>query len=143
MNVTLLLCDAAESVNGKLYILGGGWSQLLLADYPAAMALAIKLEIPWHEANDEHRVVGRLVDADRAEQVELPLAPENEMVPGRPGAVVETGRPPGLSPGTAIDAPLVFKFQGLPLPAGSYVWEVEVDGEVGAGAAIRVGPPQR
>jgi hypothetical protein len=26
MKLTMLLADAAEAVNGKLYILGGGWS---------------------------------------------------------------------------------------------------------------------
>lgn len=141
--MTMLLCDAADAVGGKLYIHGGGWSQLLLPDYPTSMALAAKLEIPWHEANDPHRVIARLVDAD-GEQVVVPGDSETgEPIPVLQEVSVETGRPPGLMPGVAIDAPLTFKFAGLALPAGAYVWELEVDGTVEARAAFRVGPPQR
>lgn len=46
----MLLCDAADSVNGKLYILGAGWSQLLFPDRPANMSLAIKIAVPWDQA---------------------------------------------------------------------------------------------
>lgn len=140
--VTMLLCDAAESVGGKLYILGAGWSQILLPDHPINMSLAIKLEIPWHQANDPHRVVARLVDGD-GEQVTLPVpeGEEAEPIPVRNEVRIETGRPPGLAPGTNLDAPFVFNFQGLALPAGSYVWELEVEGNVEARAAFRVGPP--
>lgn len=138
----MLLCDAADAVGGKLYIHGGGWSQLLLPDYATSMALAVKLEIPWHEANDPHRVVARLVDAD-GEQVLLPGEPDGEPIPVVQDVTVETGRPPGLMPGVALDAPLTFKFGGLALPAGSFVWELEVDGTVEARAAFRVGPPKR
>jgi hypothetical protein len=137
----MLLCDAADAVGGKLYIHGGGWSQLLLPDFAVPMALAVKLEVPWHEANDPHRVVARLVDAD-GEQVLIP-GPDDQPVPVIQDVTVETGRPPGLVPGVAIDAPLALKFWGLALPAGSYVWELEVDATVEARAPFRVGPPQR
>lgn len=141
----MLLCDGAQAVGGKLYILGGGWSQVLVPNFPLNMALAVKLAIPWHEANDPHNVVARLVDGQTNEQVTLPNpeGEEGEDVPIRNEVTVETGRPPGLAPGTDLDAPLVFNFNGLALPTGSYVWELEVDGSVEARAPFRVGPVQR
>lgn len=137
----MLLCDAAESVNGKLYILGGGWSQLLVPDQPASMSLAIKLAVPWDQANDPHRVKAKLI-TDHGEPVEVPM-PEGEPMIVANEVVVETGRPAGLLPGTDLDAPLVFNFRGLGLSAGGYVWELEVDGEVKARAPFRVGPTTR
>lgn len=144
MNVTMILCDAAQAAGGKLYILGGGWSQILLPDTPAMMSLAIKLGVPWHEANDPHHFIARLVTAD-GDQVTVPNPNdgEGEPVNVRAEGTVETGRPPGLAPGTEIDAPLVLPFNGLALPAGAYVWELEIDGTVEARAAFRVGPVQR
>jgi hypothetical protein len=142
----MLLCDAAEAVNGKLYILGGGWSQLLLPDVPANMSLAVKVGVPWHEANDPHRVVARLLDGDGTE-VTIPVTPPGQEEPTdvnvRTEVLVETGRPAGLMPGTDIDAPLVFNFNGLALPAGAYVWELEIDGNVEARTPFRVGPVAR
>jgi hypothetical protein len=146
----MLLCDAAQAVAGKLYILGAGWSQILVPDTPVNMALAVKLEVDWHQANDPHRVTLNLLDAD-GEQVSLPMMqavegeeePQLTDVPVVNEVMVETGRPPGLAPGTSLDAPLVFDFHGLALPTGSYVWELQVNGEPQARVAFRVGPVQR
>ena len=44
MKVTMLLADAAQAVNGKLYILGGGWS--VAGPDPTPMAIALKMEVP-------------------------------------------------------------------------------------------------
>jgi hypothetical protein len=145
----MLLCDSAQAVGGKLYILGAGWSQLLLPDVPTPMTLAVKLEIDWHQANDPHRVTVSLLDGD-GQQVSVQAhsaeaegeEPQLVDVPVTNELIVETGRPPGLAPGTSLDAPLVFSFV-LALPAGSYVWELQVDGEPEARAAFRVGPVQR
>ena len=52
MKVTILLADAAEAVNGKLYVLGGGWS--ITGPDPSPMALAIKIEVPWDQSNQPH-----------------------------------------------------------------------------------------
>jgi hypothetical protein len=120
MDVTLLLCDAAQEVGGKLYILGGGWS-VMAADTPTSMALAVKLSVPWDRANTRHKVVVDLLDADGGpvDLGEGPVRIEGEF---------EVGRPPGLKAGTPLDAPFVANFPGLALEPGSYVWELEVDG---------------
>ena len=62
MKVTILLADSAQAINGKLYILGGGWS---IADPgPIVMAIAMKIEVPWDQANVRHRFKLSLLTAD-------------------------------------------------------------------------------
>lgn len=132
----MLLCDGADAANGKLYILGGGWSQILIPNTPVNMALAVKLSVPWDLANDPHQVEARLLTAD-GNRVDLgagPIGAEGE---------IETGRPPGLQPGVPLDAPFVLSFPGVALDAGGYVWELKIDGETMARAPFRVGPAQR
>lgn len=119
--ITVLLCDAAESVNGKLYILGAGWSQTV-ADHPTNMFLAMKLLVPWSRANETFKVRASLVDEDREQTVDVGQGE----IAGE--ADVEVGRRPGLRRGTPLDASFVFPFQGLVLPQGGYVWKVEING---------------
>src|SRR5712692_6126152 len=59
MKVTMLLADAAQAVNGKLYILGGGWS--VTGPAPSPSAIALKIEVPWDEANTRHKLTLDLV----------------------------------------------------------------------------------
>ena len=127
MRTTLLLCDYAQEVGGKLYILGGGWS--IYRGSPVTMGLAVKIAVPWDEANIPHDFAARLVTEDGGDPV-LPKAeggaePMRLEFQGR----FETGRPPGLPPGSELDAPFVVNIAGLPLPVGRYEWQVVIDGE--------------
>jgi len=62
MRVTMLLADAAQEVNGKLYVLGGGWS-VTGPDLPP-MAIAIMLDVPWTQSVAPHTFALELVDED-------------------------------------------------------------------------------
>ena len=62
MRVTMLLADAAQEVNGKLYVLGGGWS-VTGPDLPP-MSIAIKLDVPWNQSVAPHEFTLELVDED-------------------------------------------------------------------------------
>jgi len=42
IEATMLLCDSAQAVGGKLYILGGGWTMLAKIQPRARMPLAVK-----------------------------------------------------------------------------------------------------
>jgi hypothetical protein len=130
MDVTMLLCDAAQQVGGKLYILGGGWS-LIFAPSPITCALAIKLAVPWDQANRKITFRLALVDDDGngVDMGEGPVHAEGNF---------EVGRPPGLKPGTSIDAPFVLNFGGLVLEPGGYVFDLEVDGQSLARTPFRV-----
>jgi hypothetical protein len=120
----MLLCDYAEELGGKLYIMGGGWSRLFTPNQPANMALAIKLLVPWNETNRVHDIAVRLLTQD-----EIPV-PNEEGKDIQLTAQLEVGRPPGMRVGSRIDAPLALRFQGLTLDTGTYMWQFSVDGRV-------------
>ena len=95
MEATLLLCDHAEAVGGKLYINGGGWNVLLRPGVPVNVSLAILIEVPWDEANTQHRLRAYLLTEDGAAvggAFGEPLQVDGEF---------EVGRPPGVKPGRA------------------------------------------
>jgi hypothetical protein len=131
LEVTMFLCDAAESVGGKLYILGGGWSQINNPGIPTNMALAIKLSVPWDRANEPLGVRATLLTEDGQPVI---LGPGPIRLEGE----VEVGRPPGLKRGTPLDFNFVLNFPGIALGPGGYVWELEIDDELMARAPVRV-----
>jgi hypothetical protein len=118
MKVTMLLADSAQAVEGKLYILGGGWS--IIGPTPTPMAIAMKIEVPWTEANIAHRLRLALFDED-GRPVLVPT-PTGEQ-PFEIHIPFEVGRPPGLRTGTPLDLPLAINLAPLPLrPNSRYVW---------------------
>ena len=54
MNGFMILCDYAEEIGGKLYVVGGGWSRTARADTAGDFYLAGKLLVPWTDANRPH-----------------------------------------------------------------------------------------
>jgi hypothetical protein len=120
----MLLADSAQEVGGKLYILGGGWS--VTGPDPSPSAIALKFDVPWDQSNHKYQIVLELLTAD-GEPV-LIEAPGGESVPLRIEAQLETGRPPGLKPGTPIDAALAINFGPLPIePDRRYEWRLSID----------------
>jgi len=128
MKVTLLLSDWAEVLNGKLYIMGGGWSRVI-AGFPLTIGVAIMIRVPWTGANQQHRLKFVVTTADG--QPLMGPTPEGEKPVMAEGAF-EVGRPPGLSPGSDIDAPMAFKLGPLVLSPGRYDCELEIDGSIEA-----------
>jgi hypothetical protein len=125
MMVTMLLADAAQARDGKLYVLGGGWSVTGPEPEPSAIALLIK--VPWDQANQRHHLRLELVDSDGG-----PVSMETPF--GEQALVIESdfevGRPPGMTPGTPIDMPLVIKLGPIPLPPGGrFQWRLTIDNE--------------
>ena len=126
MKVTMMLADAAQAAEGKLYILGGGWSVTGPAPSPSAIALFI--QVPWDRTNVEHSFRFDLVDSD-GNAVELETDPGAEEPVTFEGAF-EVGRPPGVKPGTSIDVPLAINVGPLPLPPGGrYEWRLSINEE--------------
>lgn len=114
----LILADKAEALNGKLYLMGGGFTNLYLVQLPgpAFVDLAIGLNFDYHETGEQHEMSVALEDAD-----DQPVAPA--MVLPLP-----IGRPPGLPPGDslrlvmAVRGPFQIESEGL------YHFVVAVDG---------------
>ena len=125
MKVTMLLADAAQAINGKLYILGGGWS--VTGPGPNVSAIALKIEVPWDEANRRHTLLLELLDADGRKAM-LPVA-EGELRAMEFKGDFEVGRPAGVAPGTPLDAALAINLSPMPLESGRrYVWRLSING---------------
>jgi Family of unknown function (DUF6941) len=131
--VVALLCDAAQVAGDKLYILGGGWSYLVLPEPggPVPMAVAARLAIPWNMANRQVGIEVRLVtdDGELVHQEAGPVQATGTMVAGRPA---------GARPGVALVSPFAIQFPMLHLDYGGYVWEVLIDEAIRARVPFEV-----
>jgi hypothetical protein len=125
MKVTMMLADFAQSVNGKLYIMGGGWS--ITGPQPCPSAIAIKIEVPWNDTNHQHELKVELLDSDyRPVLVPTPAGNSPLII----ATAFEVGRPPGLIPGSSLDVPIAFNVGPIPLePGRRYIWRVTIDGK--------------
>jgi hypothetical protein len=131
METMMLLCDYAESIGGKLYVMGGGWTACTPG--PRNMAVAIRILVPWDEANVRHEIALMLQD-ENGQTIAL----------GEPAHPVchrgdfEVGRPPGVPAGIELEFTTVMGFVGLPLePDSGYRWQLEIDGKPVARASFR------
>ena len=123
MKVTMILADFAEAVRGKLYIMGGGWS--VTGPAPTPTAIAVKIEVPWNQANQRHKLRLELFDGDR-KPVLVPAPAGN--APLQIGGDFEVGRPAGLIQGTPIDATFAFNILPIQLQSGSrFTWVLSIN----------------
>ena len=123
MKATLLLADYAAVSDGKLTIVGGGWSQT--GPEPASFGIALLIQVPWDQANTVHAFSVELLDADGAPVV---VDDENGEQAVAFGGEFEVGRPPGIKPGTPLDFPVAVNSTPLPLEHGRYEWRLTIDG---------------
>jgi hypothetical protein len=132
MNVTMLLADSAQVADGKLYILGGGWS--VTGPDPVPSAVAIKVAVDWHEFNSSHHWELILEDADgKLVQFETPEGTQTIEVRGD----FSTTTPDDVPQGTPVDVPIAVNFGPIPLAPGSrFTWRLVIDGEALPGALV-------
>lgn len=85
----LILADRVEAINGKLYMMGGGWDQLTVPDFnqPATIGFAVGILVPWSETNVEHPINIWLEHEDGTK------------IPPAIQAKINVGRPPTAIPG--------------------------------------------
>ncbi len=134
MEAMLLLCDYAEAVNGKLYIMGGGWT--ICPPGPRLMAVAVRVSVPWDQTNVRHRLDLFLQDAGGS-PVKLGDPPQPVVKTGD----FEVGRPAGVPAGTEMEFTAVFGFVSLPVePDTGYRWQLEIDGKPSGHASFRTTP---
>lgn len=121
LRVNMLLCDAAQANNGKLFVLGGGLS--VIGPKPQPLALAIHVTVPWDRANIAHQWKLDLVDEDG----------RSAMIGDKPVSVTgrfEAGRPAGLRAGTPLGVALAINLTALRLKPGiGYSFVLDIDGE--------------
>ncbi|MBI4317412.1 MAG: hypothetical protein HY675_02890 [Chloroflexi bacterium] len=112
----LILADRAEAVNGKLYMMGGGWDRLFVVDFgqPRSISVGVGILIPWNATNVNHTLSIRAETQDGDELAALTLN-------------FKVGRPSVLGQGESQRIPL-----GLELPTrlpgpGTYVIKAFID----------------
>lgn len=125
MEAIILLADAAQVADSKLYVLGGGWS--VCGPSPAPSALAIKIVLTPSEFDIAHHWKLTLEDADGrpvkwASSVPNPVAVEGQF------SVTADG--PDFVPGTPVNVPLAVTLGPIELPPGQrFLWRLEIDSE--------------
>jgi hypothetical protein len=135
MEATVLLCDFAEEVGGKLYIMGAGWSRLKRPRVPTTMCLAVKLTIPWDESQAVHKLKAELMTSDN----------ETVTLDGRPVRVtgeVHSSPNSEASRDVPLDVNLALRFDGITLDPGRYAWRFEVDDQALATVPFLVLPAE-
>ena len=131
MEADLLLCDHAEAINGKLYIMGAAWNVLQAPNQAITIALAIVVKVAWDEAEQSHELLAELLTAD-GDRVVI----NDEAV--APSGRFELGRPSGVKPGSTLNMPLAFNLSGIVLDVGQYEWRLTIDGDTVARAPFSV-----
>ena len=62
----IMLTDHAEVVNGKLYMMGGGYDRRIINDIatPATLSMVVSVLVPWNLTNQPHTVKLRIETED-------------------------------------------------------------------------------
>ena len=138
VDAQVILCDAAVAdPAGKVHMLGAGWS--ITGTPTAPQAVAVLMKIPWDRANEKIPMALRLLDAD-GQPIKLPGPMGEQVIESR--GDIEVGRPPGVQPGSPIDASFALSVQPMPLAPGRYEWRLELAESVFSTAfQVRASPP--
>lgn len=125
MKVTMMLADFAQVADGKLTVVGGGWT--MIGPDPSPFAIAVLIEVPWDRTNEQHEFRFDLVDQDGAAVImETPDGSGEISIGGQ----FEVGRPPGVKRGTPISFPAAINLGPQPIPPGGrYEWRLSVNDE--------------
>ena len=116
--------NAAQVSDGKLFILGGGWS---MTGPTRPSAVAVKIHVDWHEAEASHHWELFLEDAD-GKPVLMETAEGTQPVEVRGEFTVS--QPLGIPEGSPIDVALAVNLGPLPLAPGTrFAWRLMIDGE--------------
>lgn len=115
----LILADRAEAVNGKLYLLGGGWDRVGLFQIPgpADFDVAVGVLVGYNETNIPHVLELALEDEDN-KGVQAPIR-----------AQFEVGKPAGMKTGQPQRFQLVLRGPFQIPKAGAYHWVLSLDGD--------------
>ena len=117
----VLMADAVQVNDGKLFILGGGLG--VIGPRPQQISVAVRIGVPWDQANVKHHWRLDLTDEDgHAVSVREKAISLNGQF--------EAGRPAGIAPGSELWVPLGINFGALPLPRGKRLaWRLFINDE--------------
>lgn len=118
-----LLADAVQVLQGKLYVLGGGWNTLFVAGFPArhpSLGVGLRVHVPWSWTDRSIRIGIDLQDEDGARVLPGPAISQT----------VKVSRPQGMPDGSDVVLARSFTFSNLVFPRpGGYSFVISLDDE--------------
>lgn len=130
LTMKTLLADYAAPADGKVTVVGAGWS--VTGPDPSPFAIVAMVSVPWDRTNELHILQLDLLDEDGKPAKPLG-APPDLPSPFHIEQPFEVGRPPGVPRGTDLEWNLPMNFAPIPLEGGHrYVWQFHLDGEMNA-----------
>lgn len=125
MKVTIILADSAQVAEGKIYLMGGGWS--VTDPKLVQSAIAGKIEVPWDETEKKHSLKLELRKADSTPH--MVNTPKGDL-PLIIGGEFSVGKSHSLPKGTPSDVPFAFAVRPLKLDPGTkYCWKLSIDNQ--------------
>ncbi|NBU32702.1 MAG: hypothetical protein EBS36_05995 [Actinobacteria bacterium] len=113
--VLIITADAASVSDGKLNLLGGGWTQIGAG--PSNFTVVVRVDIPHSMTNQQIPWSLALVDQDGHKYV-----PMGSDQPVELAGDLHMERPESGDIADTFNAPMLFPFMGLPLVPGTYEW---------------------
>ena len=133
----MLLCDAAQVADGKLYILGGGWS--MTGPGPRALGRGAQDRRGLARGRAFAPLGAVLGGCRRASGAD---GDHRGQPAGRGARRVHREPPPGIPEGSPIDVALAVNLGPIPLAPGTrFAWRLTIDGESLPGSLARVHHP--
>lgn len=116
----LMLADWAETINGKVYIQGGGWDRKLPVPQgrPFSFAIAAGILVPWNSTNQEH-TFSLSIETGDGQPIGQPITGGFNM-----------GRPVTALPGQKFRAPIAARIETKITDLGPYRIGLVVDNDV-------------
>jgi hypothetical protein len=145
ITASVILCDFAQSWQGKLFISGAGINVLGVPNpeppHPISIHVAVLVTVPWNAHNQLHTLRVSLLDQEE-KVVELqnvaapPGSPPDDA--GRVIAKFNVGRGPQMMAGDESIIPVALPLQAHVAQLDSYHVVAEIDGSEAARARFRV-----
>jgi hypothetical protein len=129
------LADAAETVNGKLYVMGGGITILWRNQFPAPLDVSLVVAFHYNAAE---------AGGQRELKLEVNDADGKNILPPLQAQFAPAGRAPGVPSGVSLGALFAIGIGGAPiLPGpGDYAIEILLDGNHVKSVPFAVAIPQ-
>jgi hypothetical protein len=116
-----LLADAVQVLQGKLYVLGGGWNSLFVGSFPArhpSLGVGLRVRVPWSWTEQPLKIGIDLQDEDGARMLPGPAISQ----------IVKVSRSAGMPEGSDVVLARSFTFNNLVFPKpGSFSFVISLD----------------
>lgn len=114
--------DHAEAINGKLYLHGAGWSDIVQPVGPGGqpgivhLGIAVSILVGWNETNQRYPLTLTITHEDGDELTRI-------------STHIESGRPAGIPPGSDLRTVLAISAEIQFVKTGGYRLRAELDGQ--------------